>query len=104
MIMPKAVFLRMSFKKNMSYTERSAEIERRLILSKIINVLRKPQNHRLGEVDIFVSENEFPILVGGGFSKLLDEIERNIIDSGYRIDIHRNREGLIFHINWTEDY
>lgn len=103
MIIPKAIFLRVSFEASMSHTEKRAKTEMKLILSTIIKELRNAQNHKLGMLDVFVSKDKFPILAKGAFSMFLDEVENNLIDAGYRVDILRNGEGLVFHVDWTKN-
>lgn len=101
MIIPKATFLKHAYHKNRDDLDVRINNEYMLIMGRIVNSLRTPQNHKLGSISYYLSLAEYPLLVQGVRPDVLDEIKRNFESAGYIINLTTHSGGITIQLDWT---
>ncbi|MEE7571634.1 hypothetical protein [Citrobacter werkmanii] len=103
MIIPKAIFLRRSYKLNNVNLEKKARIEFMLISSEIVNSLRSPHVHKLGSCSYFFSKEKFPILASGSFPEIIMDLIFKLEGAGYLCSLITQKDGIVIFVDWRED-
>jgi hypothetical protein len=100
MIIPKAMFLTKSYQKQQADLQRRLKNERTLLMGRIVNSLRSPDNHKLGMISYFFNAEEFPLLTQNEASKAFSEIQHELSTAGYYVSINRGPSGIVICLDW----
>lgn len=103
MIIPKARFLRQSYLKNISQSQKLAQRESFQITNDIVNALRQPETHKLGSFVYVGIKEKYPLLSSGAFEGFLTEIRNRFEDAGYKVEYEFGNNGVSFHIDWRSE-
>lgn len=103
MIIPKARFLRQSWLKNISQSQKLAQRESFQITHDIVNALRQPETHKLGSFIYVCLKEKYPLLASGAFEEFLAEIKNRFEDAGYKMEYLFANNGLSFHLDWRSE-
>lgn len=103
MIIPKARFLRHSWLKNISQSQKIAQRESFQITNDIVNALRQPETHKLGSLIYLGLKEKYPLLASGAFEPFLTEIKNKFEDAGYKVEYEFANNGVAFHIDWRSE-
>lgn len=104
MIIPKAKFLRHSYNKNKVNQQHLLKFELTNITSVIVNGLRKPANHKRGNLEFRILNSDYPILTSIGGTKHLSTMLEQFSCSGYVVQIKKDGpDGLLISLDWTQN-
>lgn len=102
MIIPKAIFLQQTYRKNHDDLQRRLKNEYVLAISRIAGALHLPQNHKPGTLAVLLPTDEFPLLASSLSPDCLTEISNELQTAGYVVGMEKRNNGIVFTLDWTD--